>query len=373
MQNSLVALGVNNQPVNALGSFAEGQQAGQVAQNNTFKNAQAAMETIGSGAMYALNGDPNGEVDPAKYTEVMDSFEKLGVDVSKYRDNPNFAKIAANATITAMDRLKLAQSDRDYQHTLDEWQHTLSQDTLQNQRADRSLDIMSQNADTRSAAAGATGVDGDIPSQIADAIVRGEQPPTTTGLYKYGAAVRAKLASQGYDLAAAQLDFDATKKHYASMNSTQQLRLEQATAMVEQSLPMVESLADQWNAGGFPTLNSAQLTLALEGALGPEANSIATQLKAQIDDVTSELGTVYKGGNSSTDESLKLAKSQLSADWSEQTLRDAIALIKTNIQYRKNSIAQAKVAGVDSSRYDANQGGGDTGGDGDYTVEEVAP
>lgn len=370
MQNSLVALGVDNTPINALGSFAEGQQAAQVAQNNTLKNAQATLENVGGAAMYALNGDPNGEVDPAKYTEVMDSLGKLGIDVTPYRDNPNFAKIAANASITALDRLKQANNERDYQHTMDEWQHTLSQDTLSNQRADRSLDILSQNADTRAATANATSADGDIPSQIADAIVRGEQPPTTTGLYKYGAAVRAKLAGQGYDLAAAQLDFEATKKHYASMNSTQQLRLEQATSMVEQSLPKVEELADAWNAGGFPTLNSAQLTLALEGALGPEANSIATQLKAQIDDVTSELGTVYKGGNSSTDESLKLAKSQLSADWSEQTLRDAIALIKTNIQYRKNSIAQAKVSGVDNSRYDPNQGNG--GGDNsDVTIEDM--
>lgn len=367
---SLVALGVDNTPVNALGSFGEGEQAGAVAGQNKLKQAEDTIHMVGSGAMYALNGDINGEVDPAKYHEVLDTFDKLGVDTSQFRDNPNFAKVAAHASVGALNELQQANNEREYQLTIDKWHNELTQQGVENDFRQQGLDITKQNSDSLAASRTGAGED-PMATQIGDAIIRGEQAPTTTGLYKHGAAVRAYLASQGYDMAAAALDYDATKKHLASMNSTQQLRLEQATSMVEQSLPKVEELADAWNAGGFPTLNSAQLTLALQGALGPEANSIATQLKAQIDDVTSELGTVYKGGNSSTDESLKLAHSQLNAEWSEQTLRDAIALIKTNIQYRKNSIAQAKVAGVSNSRYDANQGDG--GDDGEYQIEEVTP
>lgn len=355
----LVALGVDNTPINALGSFSEGRQAAAQDENNTLKNAQATIEMIGSGAAYALPNGPDGEVDPAKYNEVLDGLGSMGLNVDKFRGNPNFAKVALQASITATQRLQQANNERDYQHTIEEFKHTLDQDALSNQRADRALDITQQNSDSLAASrtgTGGTGIEGDIPTQIAGAIMRGEQVDTT-GLYKYGPGVRAILAKNGFDMAQQKLDYEATKKRLGSLNSTQQVRLEQATAMVEESLPLVEDLADQWNAGGFPSLNSAQLRLALEGALGPEANSIATRLKAQIDDVASELGTVYKGGNSSTDESLKLAKSQLDAEWSEATLRDAIAQIKMNIRYRKNSIAQSRqTVGTTGDAFDAGGG-----------------
>lgn len=111
MAAPLVALAVENPQINALGAFSEGQKQAAGVERAKLEQAAATMQMIGSGAMYALGGDINGEVDPAKYAEVLDSFQGLGVDVSRFRQNPNFAKIAAQASVSALDRLRLARDD----------------------------------------------------------------------------------------------------------------------------------------------------------------------------------------------------------------------------------------------------------------------
>jgi hypothetical protein len=200
-----------------------------------------------------------------------------------------------------------------------------------------------------SGATGGNGSSRDDVAQIAAGIVEGNQPPTVTGLYRNGGPVRAELQRRGYNLAKAQEDWEATRKHLASLNSTQQLRLRQAVSFTSDSLDIIETLNKQWKGGRFPLLNRAQLKAAKGGALGPEAQSIATRLEAQISDLVSELGTVYKGGNSSTDDSLALAAKNLQADWSQKTLTDAIAQVRANLQIRRNSMLTAKaVTNVDN-------------------------
>jgi hypothetical protein len=122
MVDNTLALRGANPPVNSLGNFQQGMEAAASTEANRFKMAAATMEMIGSGAMYAMNGDINGEVDPKKYAEVIDSFEKMGIDVAQFRDNPNFAKVAAQASISALERLKLARSDRDYDLALQNYE-----------------------------------------------------------------------------------------------------------------------------------------------------------------------------------------------------------------------------------------------------------
>ena len=182
-----------------------------------------------------------------------------------------------------------------------------------------------------------SGLDVD-PGAIADAIISGDQPPETTGLYRYGAAVRTALARKGYDLATAKQDWTATQRHFATLNGPQQTRIRQAAMTAVDSLDVIQDLANQWKGGSLPILNRAQLTLAKNGALGPKAQTIATQLEAQITDVASELANVYMGGNSPTDHALQLAGKNLNADWSQAQLSDAITLARKNLTIRLNSI-----------------------------------
>lgn len=226
-----------------------------------------------------------------------------------------------------------------------------AQGIMQWNPASKKFDIKAgELAPTGNQGLGATTTD---PKDIAQAIIEGKQPPILTGLYRDAAPVRAELARKGYDLATALGDWTATQKNLASMNSTQQLKLRQAITFTNETLPQIQDAYAEWKkqAGiaGFKILNKANLAAMkqLPGAAG----SAATQLDGLIGDFTSELGTVYKGGNSSTDESLKLAAQNLSSDWNDKTFNDAIARIGRSLRIRTNSIQQAPVGVSAGSPY----------------------
>lgn len=188
-------------------------------------------------------------------------------------------------------------------------------------------------------------------SAISDAIINGDQPPVTTGLYHYGPLVKADMAKKGFNFTKQNEDWTATQKRMSVMNSSKQLSLVSAVNQVDETLPLIEQLTTQWQGSGFKPLNKANLELARQGVLGQEAQSLATRLSSAIADITSELGTVYKGGNASTDESLRLAAENLQADWSAETMLDNIKQIKQQLVYRKNSM-KLLTQGTPGNRYD---------------------
>jgi hypothetical protein len=195
----------------------------------------------------------------------------------------------------------------------------------------------------------------------ADAIVAGDADPTLSSYsFRDRTAIEAELHRRGFNQAAAQQDYKAVAKHLSSLNSTQQLRLNQALAFTSDTLPQMQAAYDKWSTfaraqTGFRGLSKA--ALAASKQLPGEAGSAATQLEAMISDLTSELGTVYKGGNSSTDESLKLAAQNLQGDWNDITFRDAMARIKKSLDLRQHSMNAVKTSGIsDNSPYAPPQG-----------------
>ena len=152
------------------------------------------------------------------------------------------------------------------------------------------------------------------------------------------AAVASELSKRGVNLTQLQNDWKATQRYFQTLNSPQQLRLRQNIDTVSHSLDTISDLADKWKGGGLPILNRANLIAAKGGLYGKEWASIATQLEAQIADVTSEMGSVIMGGNSPTDHALALAAKNLSADWNEKVLQDMVRLARTNLKNRQNAI-----------------------------------
>jgi hypothetical protein len=185
-----------------------------------------------------------------------------------------------------------------------------------------------------------------VADDIAEAIVSGKQPPDTKGLYRTGPQVRAKLAKLGYDLKDANLDWQASQRFILSQNSPPLVRLRQSAMTADHSLDVIDDLSKQWQAGRFPALNKARLAAAQQGAFGQQAASLARQLDGQINDLTFELGNVYMGGGTPTDQALVLAKKNLSADWDDKTLRDMTNLARRNLQIRLNSFKQVEPAGL---------------------------
>jgi hypothetical protein len=158
---------------------------------------------------------------------------------------------------------------------------------------------------------------------------------------------------QGFDMAKAATDWQATQRYLASANAAPQLKLRQSINALPGMLDTVETLAKQWDGGQFPVLNRANLAAAKNGVYGDAAASLARRLDAQIADVSSDLGAVYMGGNSPTDEALKLAQKALGEDWSKQVLLDSVQLARENVKTRSNSIRTTGVAGAsDDNPYD---------------------
>jgi hypothetical protein len=175
----------------------------------------------------------------------------------------------------------------------------------------------------------------------------GTVPPILPGrATKEYLATLAEAHRQGYNLQAAVTDWNATQKHISTLNGTQQTRLNQSINALPDLLDSVDTLASQWKGGRFPVLNKANLALAKNGAYGDEVASVARKLDAQIADVTADLGAVYMGGNTPTDQALGLSAKSLSGDWSEKVLHDMVTLARRNVQIRRNSILTSGVAGV---------------------------
>ncbi len=199
---------------------------------------------------------------------------------------------------------------------------------------------------------------------VANGIIKGSIPPPAISSRptQYMLNLESALEKKGFNLTKATEDWTATQKWMATANSAQQLRLRQAINFAGDSLSVIDQMNQAWNGSGFPAYNKAALALAEQGVTNapletpltitvpsPDGSSssvtikdkqtLANLLNAQISDLTSEMGTVYKGGYSSTDDSLALAAKNLSADWSYDTLKSALDLARTNLQLRKNSIS----------------------------------
>ena len=177
---------------------------------------------------------------------------------------------------------------------------------------------------------------------ISEGIMNGSLPAKTAGLYRMAAPVLAELAKKGFDFRTAALDQTAMEKYMAGLNSTAQLRLRQASNFAAESLGLVDDLniktEDALHRAGITEVAKVQKKLAIQGVYGPEVKGLFTQLDNQISDLTSELATVYKGGNGATDESLQLAAKQLQADWDYGTLKSNVELVRKNLAIRKSSI-----------------------------------
>jgi hypothetical protein len=185
-------------------------------------------------------------------------------------------------------------------------------------------------------------------SDITEGIMSGKIPPDMKGMYRAGPIIRAELAKRGFDLARAQSDWNATQRHIASMNGTKIAGLMSSANTAQESLGNIEKLYNEWvqigPASGLRIFNRAGLRAARN--LPGRAGAVAQALEMNIADLTAELGNVYMGGNSPTDQALKLASHNLAADWNEEQFREAIKQARQNIGYRINSIRSSPVIGA---------------------------
>lgn len=128
------ALQVGVPQIDAVGAMSKGINDRQVMDANTLKNYEHNMQLIGAGAMYALNGDLNGQADPAKYAEVLQGMTEMGLPVPEhFKNNPAMANVAARASMTALQQLQMALQERNadlqarqLEQTIRQFEHNLT-------------------------------------------------------------------------------------------------------------------------------------------------------------------------------------------------------------------------------------------------------
>ena len=197
-------------------------------------------------------------------------------------------------------------------------------------------------------ASGLNGVAKDDIEAVGDAIISGNQPPDTKGLYKGGLPVKAYLQKKGFNLSQANQEWVAANKFISSSQGPQQLRVRQNIDALAQSLPHLQELVDKYKAGRFPMLNSAMMAADYNGFTSPEQQSLVNLIKQQISDVQAQTAGVIMGSGSPTDAAFQLAHDQLQANWSQKSIDDALQNMKLNLQYRVNAL---KNAVPDDNRY----------------------
>lgn len=183
---------------------------------------------------------------------------------------------------------------------------------------------------------------------VSQAIINGDQPPETKGLYKNGLAVKAELEKNGFNLSKANQEWQAASKFISSSQGPQQLRVRQNIDALAQSLPHLRELVGQYKAGNYPALNSLMMDAAYQGFTSPEQQSLVNLIRQQISDVQAQTAGVIMGSGSPTDAAFQLAHDQLQANWSQKSIDDALDNMSLNLKYRVNAL---KNAVPDNNRY----------------------
>lgn len=120
--NQLVALGVENKPINALGAFRDGAATAAGIDQAKKEAAQQAMGMIGSIALGAMGGDMNGQADPKMYEEGLNILEGYGIDVAPFRGKPQLAPVAARASLTTMQQIANASDQKSMDLALEKFE-----------------------------------------------------------------------------------------------------------------------------------------------------------------------------------------------------------------------------------------------------------
>jgi hypothetical protein len=175
-------------------------------------------------------------------------------------------------------------------------------------------------------------------SDIAEAIKKGLQPPTTTGLYRQGAQVRTQLARDGFDLASANQQWEAAQKQIKSLNGPQMVRYAGLAHSVINTIDEVNSLAQKMQNTGVPAYNHARLMAYAQAAGNTEGGQLAARYLAATNTLKEEFANLAQGGYAPTEAAWGLANQQINADYGVKQLGATLGEVQRLIRYRIQGI-----------------------------------
>jgi len=192
---------------------------------------------------------------------------------------------------------------------------------------------------------------------IGDAIIAGEQSPVMTGLYRMQPAVRSYLASQGFDLAKAQLEYKAAEKQIQSLNGPQMTRYSGLANSVVNTIDEVKSLADQMKNSGVPFLNKAKLDAYIQTQGNTPNGQLAAKYVSAVNTLKEEFANLANGGYAPTEPAWKLANEQINANYGVKELNASLDEVQRLINFRLHAIPNFQTLGPGGeNRYTGSHG-----------------
>lgn len=191
-------------------------------------------------------------------------------------------------------------------------------------------------------AGGSQGQGGEQPKtgaqEIGDAIINGTQPPTLTGLYRQGPAVRTYLAEQKFDLAKAQQEWSRAQKLVLSLNGPQMVRFEGLAKSVVNTIDEVNSLAQRMELSGIPAANQLELMKYIQTEGNSPNGTLATKYVTAVGTLKEEFANLANGGYAPTEPAWALANRQINENYGVKQLGASLAEIQRLINYRVKAI-----------------------------------
>ena len=197
---------------------------------------------------------------------------------------------------------------------------------------------------------------------IVDGMEKGDLPPTTTGLYGKGAAVRAEAARRGFNLTQAGLQYGAAQKQVAVLNGPQTTRLMGLSKSVDNTIDEVTTLGEQLHNSGIPLLNHAKLVALIQTEGNSPRGQLATRYLTAVNTVKEEFANAANGGYAPTDAAWHLANEQINGDYGEQQLKASLGEVQRLIRYRINAIPNINTLGPTSANRYTGATGAPAGG-----------
>lgn len=182
---------------------------------------------------------------------------------------------------------------------------------------------------------------------IADAIAEGKFPPDVSQFSRYSAGPIASILTKkhGFDLFKAQTDYKAFQRHWATLNTGVQKRLQQSiqnaygtAGVLDELNAKLSTLAPRFRQ--TPLNRLAQIAQA-EGLGSDEAAATVTQLRGLAETLRFELANVYMGGGVPTDQAQRKAANIIDPSVSPARLTAQIALARRELNIRQQAINSA--------------------------------
>ncbi|MHB1024066.1 MAG: hypothetical protein ACYC0Z_16880, partial [Acidobacteriaceae bacterium] len=174
--------------------------------------------------------------------------------------------------------------------------------------------------------------------RIADAVAKGEQPPTLKSLYGLSGPVRAELQARGVNLTKLELEWRQAEKQVTTLNGPQMVRFTGLAKSVVNTIDEVRKLSEQMDQIGVPLINHAALTTYVQTEGNTPKGQLASRYLAAVNTLKEEFANLAQGGYAPTESAWKLANSQINSDYGVRQLEASLSEVQRLINYRIQAI-----------------------------------